>query len=367
MAEIRTGHPDYILFSAAGVLILLGIIILASVSTAISQEKFGSPNFYLSRHLLFGLLPGILFGFLAYKISLNFLKKYSLFFLLFNLFLMTLVFFPKIGLNFGGASRWINLGFTSFQPSEFLKLAFIVYLASWLPSVTGQGKKNLSKALAAFLLLLGLVTILLILQRDISTLGIIATSGILMYFLSGTPLKHTLAIIVGGFAALAVLIKIEPYRLERILVFFQPNIDPMGMSYQVKQGLIAIGSGGIWGKGIGMSLQKFGFLPQSMADSIFAVFSEETGLIGNLILISLFLIFAWKGLKIAKESANSFYQLACFGIIFWITIQALVNMGAQVGILPLAGIPLPFISYGGSALTAELIGVGLLLNISKNS
>ena len=161
--------------------------------------------------------------------------------------------------------------------------------------------------------------------------------------------------------------KIAPYRAARLLVFLNPETDPMGMGYQLKQALIAVGSGGIFGLGLGMSVQKFGFLPQSMADSIFAIFSEETGFIGSLILIFLFLIFFWRGFKIAKKSMDQFSKLAALGISCWIILQALINIGSMIGIIPLTGVPLPFLSYGGSALVTELIGVGILLNISKNT
>lgn len=364
---MKTGHPDYVLASVAGILIILGLIILTSVSTVISQEKFGYPNFYLMRHILYGILPGLILGYLAYRTPLEFWKKQAPILLLISLFLMILVFFPKIGINSGGASRWINLGITSFQPSELLKIAFILYLAAWLPSLREKTKKNLSKTLLAFLIVIGIIGSLLVLQPNVSTLGIIIICGILMYFLMGMPVRHALGIIASITAIFAILIKIAPYRMERILVFLNPNLDPMDKSYQLKQALIAIGSGGIFGKGLGMSIQKFGFLPEPMADSIFAIFSEETGLAGGLIIVSLFLIFAWRGLKIVKKSTNSFQRLACAGITFWITIQAFVNIGSTVGILPLTGIPLPFISYGGSAITAELVGVGILLNISKHS
>ena len=360
-----SAHPDYVLVSVVGILILFGIVILASVSTTISQEKFGSPIFYLLHHFLFGLIPGILAGFIAFKVSLNFLKKRALVLLLLSLFLMILVFVPGVGIKAGGANRWLNLGFTSFQPSEFLKLTFILYLAAWLPTLTEKNRKNFSKTLIAFLMAVGLISLLLILQPDVSTLVIIIVSGLLIYFLSDTPLKHNLFILVGGISCLALLVKIAPYRLERILVFLKPDLDPMGSSYQIKQALITVGSGGIWGKGLGLSVQKFGFLPQPMSDSIFAIFSEEMGFIGSLILILLFVIFAWQGFKIARRTRDKFCRLACLGIVFWITLQAFINIGSMVGILPLTGIPLPFISYGGSALVAELIGVGILLNISK--
>ncbi|MBI2450672.1 MAG: putative lipid II flippase FtsW [Candidatus Nealsonbacteria bacterium] len=365
MRGTKNGRPDYILALITTILLLLGIIVLASVSTAISQQKFGSPYFYLIRHLLVGLAPGILLGFIAYKVPLAFWEKRAPFFLLISLFLTALVFFPKIGITLGGASRWLNLGFTSLQPSEFLKLTFILYLAAWLPQTAQKNKKNYSKILTAFLVILGLVALLLILQPNVSTLGIIAACGILIYFLSGSPWKYNLMIFSGALAVLAVLIKIAPYRFERILVFLRPDTDPMGMSYQIKQALIAVGSGGFWGRGLGMSIQKLGFLPEPMADSIFAVFSEETGFMGALVLILLFLIFTYRGMKIAKETIG-FCKLASFGITCWIIIQAFVNIGAMLAITPLTGIPMPFISYGGSAIIAELIGVGILLNISRN-
>jgi len=359
--------PDYILLLVVGLLILLGIIILTSVSTALSQDKFGSPGFYLFHHLVFGLLPGILLGFLAFKIPLALFRKWASILLLVNAILLILVFVPKIGMTFGGAASWINLRFFSFQPSEFLKLIFILYLATWLTTRTEKGKKTFSETLIAFFAVIGLISLLLALQPDVGTLGIVVIIGILMYFLAGTPLKHSFLIIIAGLAGLAALIKFEPYRLNRLLVFLNSETEPMGMGFQIKQALITVGSGGILGKGLGMSLQKFGFLPQPMADSIFAIFSEEAGLVGGVILIVLFLMLAWRGFEIAKKTHDNFYRLTALGITSWIVLQAFVNIGSMVGISPLTGIPLPFVSYGGSALVTELIGIGILLNISKKN
>jgi len=307
--------------------------------------------------------------------------------LLINLVLLAIVFLPGSkflvgGTVLGGAARWINLGSISFQPAEFLKLTFILYLAAWLTSRTpqraggGQSEKKFtpldskhltgfSTTLAAFLIVIGLISLLLIFQPDISTLGVIILVATLIYFLAGTPLWHNILIILIGGGGLLSLIKLAPYRFARLLVFLKPEIDPMGIGYQLKQALIAVGSGGIFGLGLGMSRQKFGFLPQSISDSIFAIFSEETGFIGSLILITLFLIFLWRGFRIGKITQDRFSQLTALGITSWIIIQAFVNIGSMIGILPLTGIPLPFISYGGSALVAELVGIGILLNISK--
>ena len=369
---MNKGKPDYVLLSSIVILIILGILALASISAVVSPR--GS-SYFLFRQITIGLIPGLILAFVAFKISLSFLKKRAPVLFLINLVLMALVFIPQIGASAGGANRWIALGPFSLQPSEFLKVFFILYLAAWLSQRTNQVKNYtrqddsfLAKMpLLPFLFIIGFTSLLLIFQPDISTLGIIVLTAAIMYFLSETPFWHSILIISLGLTALAVLIKTAPYRLNRLLVFFQPGFDPMRMGYQIKQSLITIGSGGILGLGLGMGVHKLGFLPQPMSDSIFAVFAEETGFVGSLILISIFLIFAWRGFNLVKGTQDKFLQLTAAGIVSWITIQAFVNISSMVGILPLTGIPLPFISYGGSHLVAELIGVGILLNISKST
>lgn len=358
---------DYFLIAAVACLVLLGIVIVMSVSAAIAQQKFGSPTFYLFRHLIYGLIPGIILGWLAYKIPIGRFKKWIPLLLLANLFLMVLVFVPGIGMKLGNARSWLKLGFTSLQPSEPLKLIFILYLASWLATRAGKDKREFSTTLVAFIAILGVITLLLAFQPDIGTLGIIIATGLLMYFLSDTPLKHTAIIFWGGLFSLIVFVKIAPYRLNRFLVLFNSDLDPMGLGWQIKQALIAVGSGGVFGTGLGMSVQKFGYLPEPMADSIFAVFAEETGLIGSLTIVSLFLIITWLGFKIAQNAKNNFEKLTALGIISWLSVQAFINIGAMLRILPITGVPLPFLSYGGSALVTELAGIGILLNISKNT
>jgi len=364
-------QPDYILLATIAILIVSGIVILASVSASFSQEKFGTTYYLLKHQLLFGLIPGLILALIMYRINLSFLKKWAPVLLLINLALMVMVFLPVIGSSSEGAARWIGLSSFSFQPSELLKLTFILYLAAWLTSRTEKGvlikKTNeFSQTFTVFLIVVAVVSLILYFQSDVSTLVIIISVAALMYFSVNTPLWHSLLIILIGSGGLFFLIKIAPYRVNRFLVFFNPDLDPMGIGYQLKQALIAVGSGGIGGVGLGMSIQKLGFLPQIISDSIFAVFSEETGFIGSFILIFLFLMFLWRGFKIAKESQNKFLKLTALGITSWIVIQSFVNIGAMIGISPLTGIPLPFISYGGSALIVELIGVGILLNISKN-
>jgi cell division protein FtsW len=361
--EISTGKPDYGLIVVVGLLVLLGLTMLAGVSAAISQEKFGTPNFYLFHQLLYGLLPGIILGFLVYRMKLDKLKKWAPLLLLGNLFLMLLVFVPKIGMTLGGSRSWLNLGVITFQPSELLKLTLIIYLSSWLAARTE--KKEHKATFVAFSAIIGLVAALLILQPDIGTLGIIALTGILTYFLSGTPVRHTLLIIILAVIVLTLAIRVSPHAFSRLSVFLNPELDPMGQGYQLRQVSIAVGSGGFFGKGWGMSIQKFGLVPQPLADSIFAIISEEGGLVISLTFVTLFLLLAWRGAAIFKQTQDKFRQLMAAGISSWLIIQAFVNIGAMLGLCPITGIPLPLISYGGSALAVELIAVGLLLNISK--
>lgn len=378
----KKSSPDYILIITVTLLLFLGILILASVSAHISQVIFGNPHHLLVRQII-SMAIGLALAFLAFKIPLEFLRKIAPLLFLGNLVLLAMVFIPGIGLELEGATRWIRLGLISFQPSEFLKITFILYLANWLALRSEKSKKKskrlvllnsyktkltaFSGTLVAFLFVISLVSLFLIIQPDIGTLVVIISTAILIYFLANMPLWHTALMFLMGSFGLFVLIKIAPYRMDRFLVFLNPELDPLGMGFHIKQAFIAIGSGGIFGVGLGQSIQKYGFLPQPIADSIFAVFAEETGFIGSIILIFLFFIFLWRGFRIGKLSQDKFSQLTAFGITLWIIIQVFVNIGSMIGLIPLTGIPLPFISHGGTALITVLIGVGILLNISKQT
>ncbi len=375
MPKPNKKNPDLILFLIIIALISFGIIILASVSAVFSMKQYGD-SYYLLRHqIILGFAPGVILGFLLYKINLAVLKKWSLKLLLATFVLMTSVFIPFIGKTAGGATRWIELGPISFQPSELLKLTFIIYLAAWLDSrITkaavqkniAQKNNKLDPTFFAFMAIVAIIAVLLGLQPNVSTLGVIGLTGLIMYFAARTPISHTIFILLAGFSGLLLLIRLEAYRMNRFLIFLHPESDPMGKGYQLQQSLIAIGSGGIFGVGLGLSSQKLGALPQSVADSVFAIFAEEMGFVGAVFLALLFLFFLWRGLKIALSSKDAFLQLLALGIICWIMIQTFVNIGAMIGLLPLTGIPLPFVSYGGSALLVELAAMGILLNISKN-
>lgn len=373
---MKIAKPDKVLFGITVILIVLGIIVLASVSANISLEKTGSSTYFLFHQIRVGILPGIILALIAFLLPLKKLKEWAFGILISSLLFMTFVFVPGVGITLGGANRWVNLRFAIFQPSELLKIATFIYLAAWLSNRFKKEEKKHkinwskelkpSKTLLPFLTILGGIGAFLIIQPDISTLGVIVGISIIMYFLAGGKLFDIFLMVLMGIIGLFALIKIAPYRMNRFLVFLKPELDPMGIGYQMKQALITIGSGGIFGIGLGMSLQKFGLLPQPMADTIFAIYAEETGFLGSVLLISLFILFLWRGFQISRKVKDKFSQLLGFGITSWIVIQASINMGAMMGIFPLTGIPLPFISYGGSHLVAEFIGLGLLLNISKN-
>ncbi len=370
-------HINYVFLGLSAFLLAAGLLFLSTLSAISSLQIFGNTNHYLF-HQLIGVILGLILAVIASFIPLDFLKKISPILLLINLLALIVVFLPVIGTKFGGASRWISIGNTSFQPSEFFKVTIILYISSWLSNKfsrhtkkgwTGAVKKEYHTVINVFLpflFFLGIVVLVFYLQKDISTLGIISITLIAIYFAAGTPWWHTFVTVVGGAAGALFLVIKEPYRFERLLIFLHPETDPLGMGLQLKQSLIAIGSGGIFGKGLGMSTQKFGFLPQAMSDSMFAILGEETGIFGCLILILLFLGFLYLGFKIAHSSSDTFAKLTAIGITLWIVFQAFVNIASNMGLFPLSGIPLPFFSYGSSHIMAEMIGVGLLLNISKN-
>ena len=368
--ELR--HPDYWFLGIIISLIIFGVLALASASTAVSYNRLGVTDYYFKHQMIFGLLPGLVLGFAAYLIKLDWLRKYSFFIFLGCLIMMGMVFLPIIGSRFGGAHRWLGIGSFIFQPSEFLKLSFIVYLASLLSgweekTRSAKARKKIKDILLPFLVIFAMAAFFLYLQKDLSTLGVILLIAMTMYFTASTPVWHVLMLILGAAALFLLMIRFEPYRMSRILVMLNRHINSMAEGYQLNQALITIGSGGIFGIGLGMSRQRFGFLPESMSDAIFPIFAEETGFIGSFLLLFLFLAFVFKGVKIIKRAPDGFCQLIVMGVVAWIASQAFINIAAMAGILPIAGIPLPFISYGGSALISELTAVGLILNISRRT
>lgn len=371
-------YLDPVLLGIASALVIFGLLVLASVSASFSLQRFDTPFYYFAHQIEYGLLPGLLGAAFFFLLPLDRLRSWSFAFLAGTLVFLVLVFVPGIGAKFGGAYRWIALGSVSFQPSELLKLTSIVYLSAWLSlrsfSRSLKGTRN-SRANAKgwretflpFLCVMAVLGILLLLQPDLGTLGIIALSALVVYFVAETPPWQTILLILLGAAGVLALIYMAPYRLNRLAVFLDPALDPLGKGFQAKQALISIGSGGIDGVGAGMSMQKFGTLPEPISDSIFAIFSEEMGFIGGVVLIALFLAFSARALTLSLTIPTEFGRLVMVGVASWFSIQAFVNIGSMIGLIPLTGVPLPFFSYGGTALIAEMSAIGLLLNISKQA
>ncbi len=357
-------NPDWTFLGLGIVILIIGLIILTSASSVVGLEDRGDSYYFLKQQLIQGLPIGIVLAIFFYKVSLDFLKKYSFYFFVASLLLLVLVLLPYFGDARLGASRWLNIAGFSFQPSELAKFAFIIYLASWL-SKQRESIKSFRKTFLPFIFLLLIVAMLIILQPDMGTMGIFMIVAWVMLFAAGGNLIHLFSLILAGVIGVFVLIKIAPYRAARLTTFLDPSIDPQGIGYHINQALLAIGSGGIFGRGLGHSRQKFLYLPEVYGDSIFAVLAEELGFLVSVPILGLFIYFFIRGLNIAKKSPNTFSRLLVVGIITWWASQSLINIGAMVGIFPLTGVPLPFVSYGSTALAVNLAAFGLVLNISR--
>ncbi|MCX6766084.1 MAG: putative lipid II flippase FtsW [Candidatus Moranbacteria bacterium] len=360
-------QPDKKLLFTVFALIIFGLVMIASAGVVYSQTRFGDQYYFFKHQLFFGVIPGLVALYIFQKIDYHFWKKMATPFFILSLVLLVLVFVPGIGAKAYGASRWIQLGSFSFQPAEMMKLAIVLYLAAWLESRGWRKARDFFEGLLPFLVIMGAVGFLIIKQPNIGTLGVIILTSLTIYFIAGARLSHMISLISAGVLLLVVLVKIAPYRFSRFLVFLNPQLDPRGIGYQINQALLAIGSGGIFGLGLGHSRQKFNYLPEPTGDSIFAIIGEELGIIGAGLIILLFVALAFRGLKIAASAPDNFGRLAAGGVTAWIVIQAFVNISAITGIIPLTGIPLPFISYGGTSLMFVMAGVGILLNISKQA
>lgn len=359
-----TRSIDKPLLYTALALFIGGLLILASASMAVSQKNFGMPSYYVLRQLIFGGLAGAgLFTgslFLPYR----WWKKLSLPLLILALILAALLFIPEVSYSVGGARRWLKFGPLTFQPSEILKFAFIAYLAGWLDARRLEAA-SVSYGFIPFSLMLAIVGMFLVMQPDLGTLGVVVASAGMLYFLGGGKISQLATLLTFGLAILYFLVQLAPYRIARLAVFLNPGLDTQGIGYQISQALLAIGSGGFWGLGFGKGLQKYQYLPEPMGDSVFAIFAEEAGFLGAAVLILAFGFLFWRGLTIAKRAPDVFGKLLAAGISISIMTQAFINMAAISGLLPLTGIPLPFVSYGGTSLAMTLAGVGILLNISK--
>ncbi|MFA7201450.1 MAG: FtsW/RodA/SpoVE family cell cycle protein [Candidatus Paceibacterota bacterium] len=374
---IFAGHrADYVLLGVILFLVLAGFLFLASASSDIAKIKYNDSFFFLSSQFLKGLLPGLIGFCLGYFMYYRKWKKFAPLLLLLNIILMILVFTP-FGFAAKGSYRWINLGPFSFQPSELLKITFILYLASLFSSISVKRLKQSWTSYGLFLFVSCVVSVLIFIQPATTMAVIIIGAGAVIFFFSGASFKH-IALTAGLALSVVLLLAIfTPYRLHRVAPFLNaitdqvaPSLSLQGASadsFHVDQSRIAIGTGGISGVGFGKSTSKYSVLPEPMGDSIFSVIAEEFGFIGSLVVIGLYLIFFWRSSDIMLHMHDDFAKLVVLGFSSIIMIQTFIHIAANSGILPFTGVPLPFISYGGTALAVSLTMMGIIANISRHT
>jgi cell division protein FtsW len=343
------------LFALALVLTILGVVIVADASAPYAANNFSDQYYFTRQQAIWGLL-GIVMLFVFSKINYTFYEKIANYLFFASLLLLLIVLLPGTGLRVFGAKRWLNVMGVSIQPSEIMKLSIAVYTAK----VASKKKQLLS-----YLIPLVLVSGLIMLQPDLGTTIVLVFIVFSQMFMAQINILHLLGVgLIGGLISLGLIV-ISPYRRDRLTTFFESTQDPLGKSYHIRQVLIALGSGGVFGLGLGQSRQKYLFLPEASTDSIFAVVAEEAGFVGGAFLIILFAYFIYLGINIIKHAPDEFSKILATGIVAWIGGQAFVNIASMVALVPLTGIPLPFISYGGSSLTTVLVATGMLLNISR--
>lgn len=354
---------DYVLLTAVLILLLIGVLMVYSASSVWSDYKFGDEFFYLKRQMLFAI-AGLIGIWVMVKIPYFKWVNWAVVIYIACFVLLIALFIPGVGIVRGGAKSWIGVGAFSIQPSEFMKLGLILLFAKLLP----QNQHKLPNFLQGFMPMLLLILLpfgLIMLQPDLGTGVVFVLSGMLLLFIAGAKISHFIGLASLGLVGLAGLIISAPYRISRIQAFLNPWEDPLGDGFQIIQSLYAIGPGGLMGLGFGNSMQKYFYLPEPQTDFIFSVMAEELGLIGGTFILFLFFIVVWRGFLIAVHAQDLSASLMAFGITSLIMIQVMINISVVIGLIPVTGITLPLLSYGGSSLTLTLLSLGILLNISR--
>jgi len=355
---------DKIFFGIVISLVIIGILMFISASLGIlikNESKFWGVLF---NQMALGVVGGSIVMYICWKIDYKFWRKWSFLIFIISIVLTLLVFIPGLGFEHGGAQRWLSIGPISLQPAEILKIAFVIYFASWLSWVKHR-KQDFKFNILPLIILLGIIATILLKQPDTKSFILIFVTGCVMLFASGISWKYIVGIILVTGIGLGSLMMFTPYLKDRVKTFLDPSHDITGSSYQLNQSMIALGSGGLFGRGYGQSIQKFSYLPEPQGDSIFAVIGEEFGFLGATILILLFVAFALRGLRIASRSPDVFSRLLVTGIVIMLIAQSFLNIASIIGIFPLTGVPLVFISHGGTALFLALASIGMVLNVSK--
>ncbi len=345
-------------------LVVSGFFIFSSASLGLLARDGARFSGVAMNQFLFGIVGGAIALIITSSIHYRFWRQYAFYFAIFTALLTLAVFIPGLGMEHGGARRWLDFGFFTLQPAELLKVGFIIYMATWLSGMK-HAVESFTYGTLPFIGFLSIAAVLLLIQPDTDTFLIIGTAAIATFIVAGGRVRDVALMIVAGVLLIAILAMVRPYVKDRIMTFIDPSRDPQGAGYQINQSLIAIGSGGFFGRGYGQSIQKFEYLPEPIGDSIFAVYAEEFGFAGSLVLIILFGFFTLRGYRIATRAPDLFGMLIVVGLTTLIIAQAFLNIGAMLGLAPLSGLPLPFISHGGTALLVTLASVGIILNVSK--
>ena len=361
----RNQKSDKLFLTIVLILLFSGLAFFISASLGVLAKN--SKSFYeiLMSQLVLGLGFGLIGMYLTLRIPYTFWRKYAFYIFIFAILLTASVFIPGVGWSHGGATRWISFFGFSFQPVEILKFAFIIYLAAYLSSVKNQ-IGNFKLTILPFLVMLGIIGGILLNQPDTKSLILMTITGTFMMYLAKIPYKHIIGVSVLAVALFGALVYSTPYLQDRVKTFLDPSQDAKGSAYQIQQSLIAVGSGGIFGRGYGQSIQKFSYLPEAQGDSIFAVIGEEFGFVGSVLVILLFIIFFLRGMKIANHSPDHFSRLLVSGIVILITMQSFLHIASVIGVFPLTGVPLVFMSHGGTALMIYMLALGIVLQISKH-
>lgn len=357
---------DRVFVFIVAILVVGGAAIFLSAALGLLAREGASIGRLALTQLALGLIPGIIALLALRFMPPPWIMRAVVPFYIFALILTGLVFVPGFGVHAGGATRWIDLGPVTLQPAEFLKPAVILMLALFLAKAKDK-IKDLRHGLIPFGLVLVPPVALLALQPNNSTILVIGATSAALYFIAGARLRDIALIALAGVLFIGVALYFRPYAVDRVMTFLNPAADGLGSGYQIQQSLIAIGSGGMLGRGFGQSAQKYNYLPEPVGDSVFAVYGEEFGFLGTVVLVLLFTAFATRGFAIAASAGTAFGAYAATGLTLILTISAFMNIGAMLGIVPLTGLPLPFVSHGGTALLAALASVGVILNVSANA